>query len=57
MFYPLFCASCAIETYDYGQDFHFYHKTGIKGICSCRLVLTVLMFDFITRVDKVTLQP
>ena len=31
MFYTLFCDSCAIKTYDYGQDFHFYRKTRRKA--------------------------
>ena len=31
MCYLLLCASVATKTYDYGQEFHFYHKTKWKA--------------------------
>ena len=32
MLYPLLFASFAITTYDFVQDFHFYHKTKRKAV-------------------------
>ena len=32
MLSPLLYASSSIKTYDYEQDFHFYHKTNHKAV-------------------------
>ena len=32
MFYLLLCASFTIKSHDYGQDFHFYHKTKCNSV-------------------------
>ena len=32
MFYALLCTSFAIQTYDIGQDFPFYHKPKCKAV-------------------------
>ena len=32
MFCPPLCNSFVIKIYDYGQDFHFYHKTKQRAV-------------------------
>ena len=31
MIFSLFCGSFKVKNHDYGQDFHFYHKTKHKA--------------------------